>query len=213
MVFETQKKIIITGESMTNEADESSLRSKVTRKGRNIYFFDDVDEGSVLEAAQHVINLQLESDKKPITILINSAGGGVYDGLCLYDVLRACPAPIITIGMGLVASMAFIIYLAGDRRISTMNTRFMNHQISANLDGKNTDIKIQQIEMDEIEKICLRIISGRTGIAPKVIQKEIKIGDHYYSAQEAMKKGIVHEIVPYFEKTNPKIAVIDSKKE
>ena len=193
------------------KSGEPESNSKVIRHGRTIYFFDDVDEGSVLQAIQHLMQLQIESLKKPITFIINSGGGGCYDGLALYDAIMTCPVHVTTIGMGIVGSMAFLIYLAGDKRISAVNTRYLNHQVSSEISGKVTDIDIARAEMTALEDICTKIVAERTGMKESQIKKDIKVGDNYYSAEEALKKGIVHEIIAHMDKTAPNELTPDAK--
>lgn len=176
-------------------------RSNISRHGRNLYFFDSVNECSVMEAIKHIANMQIECKKKPITMFINSPGGSCYDGLALYDCMRACPAPIITVGLGIVASMGFIIYLAGDKRISAPYTRYLNHQVSSYFEGKATDIEIQKKEVDVLEQIAIDIVSDRTGMKEAMIKKSVKVGDNYFSAKEALKHGIVHKIFSYADKS------------
>jgi len=193
------------------EEEVSNTRSKVSRSGRMIYFFDTVDEDSVLEAIKHVHHLDMANPKAPITLLIDSVGGNCYDGLALYDCLRMCRAPVVTVGYGIVASMGFIIFLAGDKRVSAPNTRFLNHQVSSEIAGKATDIEIQRAEIVKLENLTVSIVSERTGMPEAKIKKDVKLGDNYYSAKEAMKKGIVHQIMVYTDKSNKNTTILEVK--
>jgi ATP-dependent Clp protease protease subunit len=187
------------------DSDFESCRAKVLRVGRSIYFFDSVDESSVLEAIRHIHHLELESTKKPITLLINSYGGSCYDGLALYDTIRACPAPVITVAMGMVASMGFIIFLAGDKRFATVNTKFLNHQPSSEIAGKSSDIEVEAHEITKLKDLMIGIVAERTKIPKAQIKKNIKVGDNYYDAKEAMKNGIIHKVIDYTDKSPEKV--------
>jgi ATP-dependent Clp protease protease subunit len=184
-------------EELEQEEYEDVRRSLVCCQGRTIYFFAEVNAASVLEAIRWIDYLEARSNKDEITLVINSKGGEIYDGLALYDRMRGSFCPITTIGTGLVASMAFIIFLAGDKRIGTKTVRFLNHQASAQLTGKVTDIKIEQIETDSLEKECLKIITERTSQSAKRIKKDIKIGDKYIHAEEALATHVIHVIQDY----------------
>lgn len=172
----------------------------VHRVGRKIYFFDEVNAASVLEAIKFLDILEAEDLKKPITILFDSEGGNVYDGLALYDRMRICKSKITTIGLGLVASMAFVIFMGGDRRVATSHVRFLNHQTRAELRGKLTDIEIEQTETKVIEEMCIKIISERTSQTAKRLRKDTKVGDKYIGAEEALRTGIIHEVIQYTDK-------------
>ena len=195
------------------ESEFEQSRASVIKQGRSIYFFDQVHQASVLEAVRHLTQLQIESAKKPITIVINSAGGSCYDGLALYDCIRCCQAPVTTIGLGLVASMGFIIFLAGDKRVASPNTRFLNHQVSSEIAGKASDIEIERDEIAALEAVTIKIVSERTGIPESKIKKDVKAGDNYYSAKEAVKQGIAHEIFQYIDKNEIKTAPVITTKE
>jgi len=180
-----------------NEEDE---KMAVRQFGRNIYFFSEVTAYSVCTTIQMIDKLEIESKTKPIVIIMNSPGGSCYDGWGLFDRMRTCRCPIITIGMGIVASMAFIIYLAGDKRIASQNCRFLNHQMSTEVKGRYTDIKIEQKEMQILEDMANKVVADRTGRDIKTVKKEVQVGDKYMGIEEAIMKGVVHDVIEYMEK-------------
>jgi len=167
----------------------------IYRQGRSLYFFDEINNYTVAEALRLLQLMVNESSKKPVQIILNTPGGSVYDGLAFYDYLRYLSCPLMIIGTGLIASMGIIIILAGDKRCVTKNTRLMSHQISTQVQGKVSDVKIDFTETKELEKICDNIIAERTGQSLKVVQNEIKNGDKYLGAEEALKKGYIHKII------------------
>ena len=167
----------------------------IYRQGRSLYFFDEINNYTVAEALRLLQLMVNEAPKKPVQIILNTPGGSVYDGLAFYDYLRYLSCPLMIIGTGLIASMGIIIILAGDKRCVTKNTRLMSHQISTQVQGKVSDVKIDFTETKELEKICDNIIAERTGQSLKVVQNEIKNGDKYLGAEEALKKGYIHKII------------------
>jgi ATP-dependent Clp protease protease subunit len=136
-----------------------------------------------------------ESRTKEIQLILNTPGGQVYDGLALYDYLDSLQCPLVTIGTGLVASMGVIIFLAGNKRYFTQNTRLMTHQISTQVIGKVSDVKIDFEETKVLEKICNGIIANKTKQSIKVIENDIKKGDRYFGAEEALQRGYIHKII------------------
>jgi len=167
----------------------------VSRYGRTVYFFDEINAASVSEAIKFIDQIEKENPKKPIEIILNTSGGNCYDGLALYDRIRFSKCNICIIGTGLVASMGFIVYLAGDQRLLMPNCILMNHQISSNPQGKLQDLKLELEEIKRIEAQCLAIMAERTGQAVKVIQKQISKGDDYIQPDRAIKEGIAHKIL------------------
>ena len=172
-------------------------RALVYRKGRTIYFFDDIEASSVCEAIKLIQDITIESpkSKQPIEFIINSEGGNCYDGLALYDALRQSDYEIVTIGTGIVASMALIIFLAGDQRLVTENTRLMNHQMSTGVEGKVTDVGIDYNEAKALDEVMNEIISERTGITLHKLKKEIRIGDRWFTAEQAADEGYADEVI------------------
>jgi ATP-dependent Clp protease protease subunit len=64
-------------------------------------------------------------------ILVQSNGGYVSDGICLYNYLSKLPIHIITYNAGAVASIAVILFLAGEKRYASETARFMVHKSHA----------------------------------------------------------------------------------
>jgi ATP-dependent Clp protease protease subunit len=183
-------------DSKDRESDyEVPTPTLVYRVGTTIYFFDEVDGASVCEAIKFIDAIEKEKKIEHLTLVLNSGGGNIYDGLALYDRLRACKLPVTTIGTGLVASMAFIIFLAGDKRICSPRVRFLNHQAKMSVEGRVEDINIEQAEIKMVEDMCIDIIAGRTTLTAKKQKKDTKLGDKYIGAEEALRTQIVHEII------------------
>lgn len=64
-------------------------------------------------------------------ILIQSNGGYVSDGICLYNYLSKLPIKIVTYNAGAVASIAVVLFLAGEERHASDTARFMVHKSHA----------------------------------------------------------------------------------
>lgn len=177
---------------------EPTEKVSVFRFGRTIYFFDDVDNHSVGETFRLLQALESSSPKKGIKFIINSGGGNVYDGLALHDRLKISPCKITMVATGLVASMGLVIYLAGDERVITDTATLLSHQNTMDIDnGKTNDIKIEAKEMDMLEEWYINMLSKTTKQKPNKIREEIKIGDKYIHAEEAVKTGYASKIIPY----------------
>lgn len=175
---------------------EISTKTLVHREGNVIYFFDEIIGASVCDALRFIDYLEHQKNVPNIIFKLNSGGGNVYDGLCLYDRLRASKCHITVIGSGLIASMAFIVYLAGDKRIATQNVRFLNHQTKAGFDGElnGVQLKIEEKETEHLENTCIDICAERTLLTPRILKNHIKLGDKYIGIKEAVAMGIVHEV-------------------
>ncbi len=177
-----------------NDSSEDTPKQVVCRAGRRIYFFSDIDSWSVCEAIKLIDKLEYESGK-PIEIVLDSAGGWCYHGLALFDRIRQSKCKVYMIATGLVASMGLVIFLAGDYRAVTENSKLLNHQSTSDLGGKVSDIKIETEEIFRLEKQIIQIIAERTGLPLKKIKSQTKIGDDYILPKQAIKEGYAHEII------------------
>jgi len=167
----------------------------VHRVDRTVFFYDDISSESVCRATVMIKKMLMESTKKPIEIVLSTEGGECYTGLAFYDFLRNCPCKVTIIGTGIIASMGLIIFLAGDYRVVTENTRVMSHQVSTDISGKLTDMEIDLKETKTIDDIMLKIIADRTNQSVFKLKKEVKTGDKWMSAEQAKIEGYVHKIV------------------
>jgi ATP-dependent Clp protease protease subunit len=171
-------------------------RTLVYCEGRTIYFFDEVNEDSVCDAIRFLDKLDKDSSKKEITIVINSGGGNCYDGLALYDRIRQSGCNVRTRGTGVVASMALILFLAGDEREVTENTRLLSHQVSVHdFCGRAEDFKIESREIDRLNDCLVAIISERTGQTENRIKRDQKPGDYWINAEKAKEEGYTDTII------------------
>jgi len=158
-----------------------------------IIFIDDVIESKLANAViAQLIHLNAASPTEEITIYINSPGGRVDQGLAIYDVAKLIQAPIRTIGMGEVASMAAILMLMGDKRCGLEHTRFMLHQITTGVYGRLTDIKISIHEGELLQTKLYDILREKTTIAN--IEETLK-SDKWMSSEACLEYGILTEIL------------------
>lgn len=180
--------------SLPFKKSDNSEEVAVYKSGRTIYFFEEVSNQSVCRAIIHMDELEKES-QKPIHFVINSNGGDIYSGLALYDRVRRSTCEVHTVGTGFVASMAVIVFLAGDKRYITETCTLLNHQGSTEIYGKVNDIKIEFEETNRVEEICTEIIASHTGLPIRKIKNDIKIGDDYINPERAVAEGFAHEIM------------------
>ena len=91
-----------------------------------------------------MLYLDSEDPNKPIYLYINCPGGSVIAGLALFDTMNHVKAPIVTINLGLAASMASFLLAAGKKgsRMALPNSRVMIHQPMGGAQGQAEDIKV-----------------------------------------------------------------------
>jgi len=151
------------------------------------------------ELAERVVSQLLVLDsisKDPIKVVISSPGGHVDSGYAIHDVMRFIESPVMTIGVGWVASIAVPILLGGtkERRFTLPNTRFLLHQPSGGAGGQAADIRIEAQEIIKIRKRINELIAKETGQA---IDKVARDSDRNFwmSAEEALAYGLVAKVI------------------
>ena len=153
------------------------------------------DTVSNLVIAQ-LLFLQSEDADKDISIYINSPGGVVTAGMAIYDTMQFLKCPITTYCVGQAASMGAVLLAAGakGKRFALPNSRIMIHQPLGGAQGQATDIEIQTNEILRMKKNLNEILAHHTGQPVKTLEKDTD-RDFFMSAEEAVKYGLVDEVV------------------
>ena len=165
-------------------------------KDRIIFLGEDVNSHTANLVVAQLLFLAHEDPKKDIKLYINSPGGSVYDGLAIIDTMNFIKPDVETIGIGLQASMGAMLLSCGakGKRYILPNSRVMIHQPSSGTEGKITDQEIALKEGIFLKKRLAEIFAKNTGKDIKTVERDMD-RDNWMSAEEALKFGIVDEIV------------------
>lgn len=118
-----------------------------------------------LFSTQHLID-QINAgpdDIDEICLIINSPGGDVVEGFAMFDFLRATGKKITTKGVGRVASIATVVFLAGDQRLIAENTEFMIHNPWTLAEGDADELQEHVDELREIENRIAEFYADKIG--------------------------------------------------
>lgn len=172
-------------------------------ENRKIWFNEEVDEQSVTKCIYMLDKIKrndmILGEKKPITIVMNSPGGYVYQGLMLIshieDMVRE-GYEIITLTGGMSASMSFLIGLCGSKRKAYKYSTFLCHQPSAGAMGEAVQIKRRSDEIDRLWDVSKKIIKEHTKMSDELLDS-IYNGciDYIMDSEKALELGIIDEIV------------------
>jgi ATP-dependent Clp endopeptidase proteolytic subunit ClpP len=158
-----------------------------------IQIFDQIGEdwygGSGLSAKQFsdVLN---EIGNGPLLIEINSPGGNVWDGLSIYNQLRGRKAPVTTRVVGIAASIASIIALAGDRVEMADAALMMIHDPSGVASGTSEDMRKMADALDQHAEVLVGVYAKKTGKSPESIRAAMK-AETWFTTEEALAFGLV----------------------
>jgi len=146
-----------------------------------------------------LLYLEAEDPEKDINLYINSPGGLVSAGLAVYDTMQYIKSPITTICMGMAMSFGALLLAAGTKgkRYALPHSRVMIHQpliYGEGLSGQVTDIDIEAKELFKTKEKLIEIMAKHTGQSTDKIKQDTE-RNYYMSAQEALKYGLIDEVI------------------
>ena len=135
-------------------------------------------------------------DHNDIRLHIDTPGGSVKSGLSMIDVMDYVHSDIVTVNTGIAASMGSLLLGAGTKgkRASLRFSKTMIHQSSGGFSGKFTDAKINMEEWGKYNKIIFELLGQYCGKDPIEVEAEAE-KDKWFTAEEALKYGIIDEVV------------------
>ena len=140
--------------------------------------------------------LDSKSNEKDIKLYINSPGGSVSAGLAVYDTMQYVKSDIMTICVGIAASMGATLLASGakGKRLALPNAEILIHQVMGGAEGQAEDIKISAEHILSIRDRLNKILAHHTGQPMKKISKDTD-RDYYMNVEEAKAYGIIDKIV------------------
>lgn len=165
-------------------------------KERIIFLTDTIDDITANTIIAQLFFLEAEDPEKDIFLYVNSPGGVVTAGLAIYDTMQYIKAKVSTVCLGQAASMGALLLAAGadSKRYALAHSRIMIHQPLGGAQGQATDIEIQTKEILRMKKIINNILASHTKKDLKTIVKDTD-RDFYLSAEEAVKYGLIDEVI------------------
>lgn len=108
---------------------------------------------------------------KDVTVMINSPGGDVFEGLTIFNMLAAHPAAVTIQVMGLAASAASVIAMAGDKVLMSQGAMMMIHNAWGVVVGNRNDMAAGQALFGKIDASMADIYAAHTGLSVDVVAK------------------------------------------
>jgi ATP-dependent Clp protease protease subunit len=114
-------------------------------KDRIVWLGSEVRDDNANEICAKILLLAAEDAEKDIYFYINSPGGSITAGMAIYDTMQYVPNDIVTVGIGMAASMGQFLLSSGTKgkRYATPNTRVLLHQPLGGFGGTASDIQTQ----------------------------------------------------------------------
>lgn len=164
-------------------------------KSRIIWMGTDVNDEMANDIAAKLLLLSAEDPESDIYIFINSPGGSITAGMVIYDVMKMIPNDVVTIAVGMAASMGQFLLTAGTKgkRFITPYARVLLHQPLGGVGGTSSDIQTQAALIKDMKHTLASITAENTG---KTVEQVIADGDrdNWFTAKEALDYGFVDHI-------------------
>lgn len=175
------------------------VSNKTDKAGRiNIYGFI----GDYWEKANTATNFEkefraLEENHDRIDIYINSPGGSVWEGLPIFNTIKASTKEVHTYVNGIAFSMGFMILLAAKngRRHAFKGAMGMAHNTSTWDYGNAKQLRTQANELDKYDNVLGSLIADCTGKTLEQVKKDwLNYEDHFFTPDEMKAEGFVNHI-------------------
>ncbi len=165
-------------------------------RDRKIFLTEVLNTDTCADLLKQIICLEKEDSAGEITLYINSPGGEVRPSLAVYHHLRRSSCPVRTVCIGIAASAASILFLAGDKREMYKDTEFMVHSAMNAQGGYENPFEARERldKLLEINDILCGIISERSGKPLQEVREWMK-KDTYFSAEKALEAGAATAVI------------------
>ena len=172
-----------------------------TRLGveRILFLGSEVTDAVANALVAQMLYLDSEDNSKPIYLYINSPGGSVTAGLAIYDTMQYVKSEVVTICVGLAASMGAFLLGAGTKgkRLALPHSRIMIHPpLGGTSQRQASDIEIEAKEILRIKDMLNHSMADMTGQPFEKIEKDTD-RDYFLSAAEAKDYGLIDRVIAH----------------
>ncbi len=172
-----------------------------TRLGveRILFLGSEVNDAIANSLVAQMLYLDSEDSSKPIYLYINSPGGSVTAGLAIFDTMQYVKSDVVTICVGLAASMGAFLLAAGTKgkRLALPHSRIMIHQpLGGTSQRQASDIEIEAREILRIKDMLNLSLADMSGQTLEKIAKDTD-RDYFLSASEAKDYGLIDRVISH----------------
>ena len=172
-----------------------------TRLGveRILFLGSEVNDAVANALVAQMLYLDSDDNSKPIYLYINSPGGSVTAGLAIFDTMQYVKSEVVTICVGLAASMGAFLLAAGTKgkRLALPHSRIMIHQpLGGTSQRQASDIEIEAREILRIKDMLNQSMADMSGQPLEKIAKDTD-RDYFLSAAEAKDYGLIDRVIAH----------------
>ena len=165
-------------------------------KDRIIFLTGPIDDNTANVVIAQLLFLESENPDKDIHLYINSPGGSVSAGMAIYDTMQYIKPDVSTICVGLAASMASILLMAGakGKLFALPHSEVMIHQPLGGFEGQASDIAIHAKNILRVRDEMYNVMVKHTGQPKEKVAADTD-RDNFMTSAEAKAYGIIDDVV------------------
>jgi len=189
--------------------DKTKLINKVDSTTAEIYMYGVI--GSGLDIDANVVVAEIENLRKKgcrdFRFYVNSEGGEVIQGSALFNYLDRTDIEVEWVVDGVAASMMAMLISNPKHKVKAAKyASFMYHRVQGSCYGNSDEVRNLASMIDTFEKSLVDMMASRMKVDAASVKKEFFTDglDHWMNAEEAMRRGLVDEIISGKNITSPK---------
>lgn len=177
---------------------QSGLHAKDDDEEQSISVYDPIGEGFFGEGVtvkRVDAALRRIGAKNPVVVNVNSPGGDVFEGLAIYNRLREHQGEVTVKVLGLAASAASVIAMAGDTVQIAKSGFLMVHNVWGVVIGNKNDLREAADMIEPFDDALAQIYADRSGVDLKAIKK-LMDAETWLNGSQAIEDGFADELLP-----------------
>lgn len=165
-------------------------------ENRQIFINGEITAKDMDYAVAQVLALNAEDPDSDIYLLVDSPGGDINAGLALYNACQYVSNDIVTIGIGICASMGSFLLSSGTKgkRFAFKDCEIMYHMASGGYNGTSADVKIWSERLLKIQKTVNEYLSDFSGLSTEEIER-LTDRDNFMTSEEAKEYGFIDRVI------------------
>lgn len=132
---------------------------------------------------------------KNVIVNLNSPGGDVFEGIAIYNLLREHKGEVTVRVLGIAASAASVIAMAGDRVEISRAAFLMMHNVWGGVIGNRHDLRENADVMETIDAALAEVYAARSGKDARAIGK-LMDKETWFGGNEAIEQGFADALLP-----------------
>jgi ATP-dependent protease ClpP protease subunit len=175
-------------------ARASGTRAEVSRAagaGASIELYDEIGIWGV--TAKDFKALLTEAGPGDLTVRINSPGGDVFDGIAMYNDLVAHPGKVKVEIVGLAASAASVVAMAGDQVVIAPSAFLMIHNAWSFVVGNRHALNEFAAVLAKIDGALAKVYAEKSGRGMRTMAQMMD-AETWLTGQEAVDMGLANAL-------------------